>query len=1073
MALLLIAGALSSAELPLHYWSGATRIDTAVSLDEVVVEDGGADQARLAVGGRQVAVLGNRRLRVTVGPSHDLATLDARAAQLGVGDRARAMILRGGRAGEPLVLTRTLVLGTAAGVDPASAAQAHGCRVVGPLSYAPDLWLLAPTDGSLVAALVAANALQESGSARFAMPLIERQHARRADPVGEPLFTSQWHLKNTGGGQVPGGVAGNDINVSPLWNFTTGANLGTGINVAVVDDGLERSHEDLSANARLDLGLNLNGAPGGASDPSPGPSNAHGTWTGGLIAARDNGLGGVGVAPRAKLIGVRLIAAATTEAQDGQALTYQSSDADATRRVHVSSNSWGPDDDVVDDPTLAASVIGPVRRAALESGITSGRGGKGIVYVWAAGNGRRLVDEDNDGFDDYGGDNLSYDGLASSRYVIAVGALGPDGTQASYSESGPALLVTAGGGDFDAGSAGIVTTDRTGSTSVAGNYTQISNAVVGTSFSTPIVSGVVSLMLEANPALSWRDVKHVLVRTSTQNDGGNASWQTNGAGHQHSVRYGFGRVNAAAAVAAAVPATWVLVPAETTPLTASETANQAIPDNNPTGISRTRSISAPAGFRAEYVELTVSATHTFRGDLHFRLTSPSGTVSDFERREVDYGDNLSSWVFTSAAHWDENPSGTWTLRVSDDVAQDTGTLDSWSLRIYGYLPHPAPTLSTVAPSRIAEDATDSVITCTGSGFVAGVTTVRWNGSDLATTVSSATQATAVVPAANLATAGTATVTVANDDFNGGATQVSSGLVVTIDARPTISVTPVSATTPEDTAVALTVTVGDSDTAIASLVVSATSANQALVANGDLVASGSGTSRTLTITPVPNATGAVAITVSVSDGVSSASQVVNLTITAVNDKPLALGGNFRTTPTGPALTGNLPGYDPEGATITFPSRTDPATGTLTVDATGAFTYTPAVGVSGLVSFTYVVNDGTQNSDPGTVFITVMGDPNGVRPLIISEPSDEILQSGDQFNYGVVTDTSRYLVAPTLTYQLVGAPAGMTIAANGVVTWSATGSVRHLSFGIVVKDSTASAGIDVQTVVLRIATAVAPN
>ena len=77
------------------------------------------------------------------------------------------------------------------------------------------------------------------------------QHSKRGDPP-DPEFVNQWHLKNNGS-QVTGAVAGNDINVSPLWNFGSGANLGTGINVAVVDDGMERSHEDLLANARLAL----------------------------------------------------------------------------------------------------------------------------------------------------------------------------------------------------------------------------------------------------------------------------------------------------------------------------------------------------------------------------------------------------------------------------------------------------------------------------------------------------------------------------------------------------------------------------------------------------------------------------------------------------------------------------------------------------------------------------------------------------------------------------------------------------------------------------------------------------
>ena len=670
VSILLLAGVAMAAEpLPVHYWAGQTRIDTAVDLDRVA-----------AVG------KAHERTFTVVADATDLAALGRVKP---VGAATTFAVLRGGTAQHPLLLTRTLVVGLHAGADAQALAAAHGCQVVGTVEGIPGCVVLAPKGGDLLAALIAANAIQESGAARFASPLIERQHSKRGDPT-DPQFVNQWHLKNDGT-KVAGAVAGNDINVSLLWNFGTGANLGTGVNVAMVDDGMERTHEDLSANARLDLGRNFNGAPGGVNDPSPSAADFHGTWTSGLVAARDsNTFGGVGVAPRASLVGVRLIAAATTEADDAAALTYQVSDADPTKWVHVSSNSWGPADDVVSDPTLANAVLGATRASALQTGTGTGRGGRGIVYVWAAGNGRSA------------GDNLSYDGLASSRYVIAVGASTAAGTQASYSESGPALLVNAGGGSGAGG--GIVTTDRTGALSESGNYTTIAAGISGTSFSTPVVAGVAALLLEANPLLTWRDVKHVLVRTSTKTDIGNIDWHTNGGGREHNVRYGFGRVNAAVAVGAAAPGTWVGVPAAAAPLTKSESVSVAIPDNAPTGVSRTLTFNAgtdvPAGFRSEYVELTVSAIHPYRGDLRFQLTAPSGMVSDFARRSPDSGANLSNWIFTSAAHWGENPAGIWTLTVSDNAPADVGTLTAWSLTIHGYLPHVAPVLSGLSPMGV-------------------------------------------------------------------------------------------------------------------------------------------------------------------------------------------------------------------------------------------------------------------------------------------------------------------------------------------------------------------------------------
>lgn len=1036
--LLLAIGAAAAADpLPVHYWAGQTRIDTAIELD------------RIAAVGKA-----HERTLTAVPDAADLAAL-GRAKPAGAA--TTFAVLRGGTAQDPLLLTRSLVVGLHAGADADALAAAHGCVVVRKVDGLPGWVVLAPKGGDLLAALNAANAIQESGAARFASPLIERQHSRRGDPT-DPLYANQWHLENNGV-QVAGAVAGNDINVSPLWNFGTGANLGTGINVAVVDDGMERTHEDLSANARLDLGLNFNGAPGGANDPSPGASDFHGTWCSGLIAARDsNGVGGVGVAPRAALIGVRLIAAATTEADDASALSYQSGESDPTKHVHVSSNSWGPPDDVVSDPNLVQATLGATRLAALQTGTSSGRGGKGTVYVWAAGNGRGA------------GDNLSYDGLASSRYVIAVGASTATGAQSSYSESGPALLVNAGGGSGAGG--GIVTTDRTGATSEVGNYTAVSAGISGTSFSTPVVSGVVALMLEANPSLTWRDVKHVLVRTATKNDSGNGLWLTNGAGREHNVGHGFGRVNAQAAVAAAARGTWVGVPAAVTPLTKSESVTVAIPDNNATGISRTRTFVAvsdvPVGFRTEYVELTVSATHTYRGDLRFQLTAPSGMISDFSRRIPDAGNNLSSWVFTSAAHWGEDPTGTWTLTVTDNEPVDTGSLTSWSVTVHGYVPHVAPTFTAVTPPRIGEDGPDATVTVTGSGFLDGVTRVRWAGTDLLTTWVNSGQLTAVVPASLLVTPGAVSVTAVNPDFDGGAAHVAAASgTVTVDQKPSIT-PPGPLVIAEDTpSSAQPITVGDDFTAVGSLVLTASSSNQAVVANAGLALGGSGANRTIVVTPQPDAVGAAVVTVTVNDGYGSNSATFTVNVTAANDPPVAFDGTFEAR-ANQAFAGTLSGFDPDaGATLGAVEITDPADGDVTVNANGSFTFIPTPGFTGLTSFTWQMSDGTATSNIATATIVVMADPSQPRPRITSEPSVEVvLQGGGTWTYSPsVSHTS----ATTLS---VTAPA--TVVGGTQISWpiAAPASGNHVSFVIVARD-TVTGALDYQQIVLRFVPTGAPN
>jgi subtilisin-like proprotein convertase family protein len=86
--------------------------------------------------------------------------------------------------------------------------------------------------------------------------------------------------------------------------------------------------------------------------------------------------------------------------------------------------------------------------------------------------------------------------------------------------------------------------------------------------------------------------------------------------------------------------------------------------------------------KIETVEVTVDITHTYLGDLDIVLVSPSGTESWLARLHVD-GTNDISWTFTTVHNWDEYSDGTWTLKVRDMAAGDSGTLNSWSLNIYG------------------------------------------------------------------------------------------------------------------------------------------------------------------------------------------------------------------------------------------------------------------------------------------------------------------------------------------------------------------------------------------------------
>jgi subtilisin-like proprotein convertase family protein len=483
----------------------------------------------------------------------------------------------------------------------------------------------------------------------------------------------QWHLKARS--DEPAGA-----NVRAVWPTTQG----TGVVIGIVDDGLQHTHPDLSPHysSALSHDFNFNDA-----DPSPTTSGScetfpgadcHGTAVAGVAGAAGipGGAGVSGVAPLAALAGLRLIAAPESDADEANAFSHQ---LDA---IHVLSNSWGPSDN---GATLEGP--GPLAEAARATAVTTGRGGKGRIFTWAAGNGKQTSD------------NCNFDGYANSRYVIAVGALDDSAGQAFYSEPCSAMFVTA---PSSGGARGITTTDLMGAAGYEdppGDYT---STFGGTSSATPVVSGTVALMLAQKPALTWRDVKHILRRTAFRITPLDAGW-TAGL-FPHNEKFGFGLIDAQAAVNMA--ATWTNVATELSILPVADTMGfNTIPDNSPAGLTRTVVIGSEfANFTVEQVEVIFSATHPYRGDLEVTLTSPAGVESHLATvRPDDSGNNFSAWRFGTVRHWGESAQGTWTLKVADRAAGDVGTWNSWTLRIYGT----DPTQTAIVASEYFQTASGS------------------------------------------------------------------------------------------------------------------------------------------------------------------------------------------------------------------------------------------------------------------------------------------------------------------------------------------------------------------------------
>jgi subtilisin family serine protease len=330
--------------------------------------------------------------------------------------------------------------------------------------------------------------------------------------VDNTLYPQQYYLNNTG---QYGGTAGIDINAEPAWNITNG---NSGITIAVIDAGVDRDHEDMGT--RVLEGFTIrnatgDGEPQNANDLNP---KAHGMACAGIVAASNNTIGIRGVASNVNVLPVNIIPDQAfelfgniiqgfgTNTEIAEAINW------AWRRADVLSCSWGggnPSNDIT---------------IAIDSARTFGRNGNGTVVVFASGNGYP------------GATDVAYPGRLDG--VITVGAITNQGTIWNYSQRGASMDLVAPSGNI--GSGDVTTTDRMGDLGYnSGNYM---NNFGGTSAACPQVAGVAALMLSVKPDLTEAEVRTTLQQTAI--DMGASGFDNT---------YGYGRVNAYAAVQAIYP----------------------------------------------------------------------------------------------------------------------------------------------------------------------------------------------------------------------------------------------------------------------------------------------------------------------------------------------------------------------------------------------------------------------------------------------------------------------------------------------------------------------------------------
>ena len=508
----------------------------------------------------------------------------------------------------------------------------------------------------------------------------------------DPLYGCQWYLEHQedgitlGGNIIPFGENIDiDINIEEVWDDNV---FGAGINVAVVDYGMDTDHEDLADNVDTTLSHDYSG-----SGDLYSPSSGRGTRVAGIIAAvGDNSLGVRGVAPEANIYSYNLAG----NFSDANAKDAMVRNMDTTA---VSVNNWGPKDLPV--LTEASSEW----EEGVETGIREGFGGKGVFYVWVAGDGHEGSDQAN--FNEYS-NYYAVTTVCSAEFTSDTTNI----TKSSFSEEGFNLWVCAPGSD-------IVTTN---------NNDGYSFEFPGTSNSAAVVSGVAALIREVNSDLSWRDLKLILAGSASNDDQfffDDTNWSrtalqygSDSEYYRHNPKFGFGIADAAAAVELAK--SWTNVPPQMRPVTVSSgNIDTVIPDlttGDAEDVSAVFTLNVPdidipgTEVFTEFIEIGINFTHPFFPFLDIEITSPDGTVSKLTEEYAsealshllsDRSLTVNDFKYTGrehrfglANHLGTDPAGEWTLKITNASVAGTGTLHSWNIKVYGHMSGETPTFNS-------------------------------------------------------------------------------------------------------------------------------------------------------------------------------------------------------------------------------------------------------------------------------------------------------------------------------------------------------------------------------------------
>jgi subtilisin family serine protease len=566
------------------------------------------------------------------------------------------------QSGEPVLYTENLFIKFTDTTEPElcrTIIREAGLTIKEELTYAPNAFFVAATEGTGEQIFDLALELLNRAEVEYCHPEIVRKRSLRA------IATQQWHLKTT---MINGVTVSASANVEAAHQITRGQ----GVTIAVIDDGVDIDHLEFGSTGKL---VAPRDATQNSNDPRPkdnGFPDDHGTACAGVACA--DGTGASGVAPQAKLMPIRLASGLGSQ-QEANAFRWA-----ADNGADVISCSWGPTDGRWFDPNdplhhrpvpLPAST-----KLAIDYATNQGRGGKGCVVLFAAGNGNESVDND---------------GYASYERVIAVAACNDRGKRSVYSDYGKAIWCAFPSGDAEGNTVvpnpaplttGIWTTDRMGARGynrgslgdgdTSGNYT---NSFSGTSSACPGAAGVAALVLSMNPNLRWQEVKDLFKRACDKIDATGGQYDANG----WSKLYGYGRLNAQTAVTLAKPQPQnsVLV---------VRNFNQPLPDLKTVTVQLEVAEATPVQRLAVAVEIL----HSYIGDLVITLVPPAdlgvGKIS-LHNRMGGASRNLKKTfdpvtTLALASFQGKSVQGTWTLEVQDMAIRDEGQLVKFGVELF-------------------------------------------------------------------------------------------------------------------------------------------------------------------------------------------------------------------------------------------------------------------------------------------------------------------------------------------------------------------------------------------------------